>query len=557
MDRLTPLVSPIKPTRLSPVSFALRTPRGSHSLAALLVAYACVRVYLLRSTPVNSDEPQHLHVIWGWSQGLAPYRDVFDNHTPLFHMLYAPLLRLLGETPDVLLWMRLAIVPVAVAAIALTALIARQLWNRQVALWAIVFACTYPPYLLVSGQFRTDGLWAMAWIAAIATAVCGRWTMMRAVSVGALIGATFAVSMKTTLLVSGLLLAWSFVQFGLPARVRPSTLACFKSAGAILAGVIVIPALVLGVVAAKGGLAAMRYGVIEHNLLPQLGRTHGHDWRVPLMIVLLALVGVAVRQVLRSAIDPLLSARRCLVIASALGYTLLLFGTWPLLTRQDYLPSIPLLAIGLAGWWQARHWPRLNWLPIALAMAGLLSVLHKRLPWDDRIAPYRASLADVLAVTSADEPVMDDKGASVYRRRPFYFVLEGITQARIQRGLIVDDIPQRLLASNTHVLWMERLPTQDAAFIAANFLPVRNGLRVAGHDFGQMQAGMTQPFDIRLPGDYAVAGTTGGATIDGIAYAHPRTLTAGRHTLTVTHPGSVQLVWRPAELLLTPPTQAH
>ena len=557
MDRLAPLVSPIKPTRISPAIAALRTPRGSHALAALLVAYACVRVYLLRSTPVNSDEPQHLHIIWGWSQGLVPYRDVFDNHTPLFHMLYAPLLRLLGETPDVLLWMRLAIVPVAVAAIALTGLIARQLWNRQVALWAILFACTYPPYLLVSGQFRTDGLWAMAWIATIATAACGRWTLLRALGVGVLIGATFAVSMKTTLLLSGLVLAWGFVQFALPARVRPSTLACVKSTGAILSGVIVIPALVVGVVAAKGGLAAMRYGVIEHNLLAQLGRTHGHNWRVPLMLVLLALLGVAVRRVLRSSIDPLLSARRCLVIASALAYTLLLFGTWPLLTRQDYLPSIPLLAIGLAGWWQARDWPRLNWLPIALAIAGLLSVLHKRLPWDDRIAAYRASLADVLAVTSPDEPVMDDKGASVYRRRPYYFALEGITQARIQRGLIVDDIPQRLIATNTHVLWMERLPAQDRAFIAANYLPVPNGLRVAGHDFGQMQAGIAQPFDIFLPGDYVVAGAAGSAYTDGIVYTQPLTLTAGRHTLAVAHPGHVQLVWRPAALLLTPPTQAH
>jgi hypothetical protein len=557
MDRLAPLVTLIKPTRISPAITAFRTPRGSHAVAALLTAYALVRVYLLRSTPVNSDEPQHLHVVWGWSQGLVPYRDVFDNHTPLFHMLYAPLLRMLGETPDVLLWMRLAIVPVAVAAIALTAVIARQLWNRQVALWAIVFACTYPPYLLVSGQFRTDGLWAMAWIATIATAVCGRWTLLRAASVGVLIGATFAVSMKTTLLLSGLVLAWGFVQFGLPARVRPSALACVKSTGAMLAGVIVIPAFVVGIVAAKGGLAAMRYGVIEHNLLPRLGRTHGHDWRIPLMLVLLALLGVAVRRVVRSSIDPLLSARRCLVIASALAYTLLLFGTWPLLTRQDYLPSIPLLAIGLAGWWQARHWPRLNWLPIALVIAGLLSVLHKRLPWDDRIAPYRASLADVLAVTSPGEPVMDDKGASVYRRRPYYFALEGITQARIQRGLIVDDIPQRLIATNTHVLWMERLPAQDRAFIAANYLPVRNGLRVAGHDFGQMQSGMTQPFEILLPGDYVVTGPASGASIDGNASALPRMLSAGRHILTTTQPGHVELVWRPAALLLMPPTQAH
>src|SRR5947208_12458843 len=28
----------------------------------------------------DSDEPQHLHVAWGWTAGLLQYRDVFDNH---------------------------------------------------------------------------------------------------------------------------------------------------------------------------------------------------------------------------------------------------------------------------------------------------------------------------------------------------------------------------------------------------------------------------------------------------------------------------------------------
>ena len=31
---------------------------------------------------VNTDEPQHLHVAWSVAQGLLPYRDVFDNHSP-------------------------------------------------------------------------------------------------------------------------------------------------------------------------------------------------------------------------------------------------------------------------------------------------------------------------------------------------------------------------------------------------------------------------------------------------------------------------------------------
>ncbi|MFP5248032.1 MAG: hypothetical protein ACLGH0_15160, partial [Thermoanaerobaculia bacterium] len=42
----------------------------------------------------DSDEQQHLHVAWGWTAGLVQYRDLFDNHAPLFHILMAPLLAL-------------------------------------------------------------------------------------------------------------------------------------------------------------------------------------------------------------------------------------------------------------------------------------------------------------------------------------------------------------------------------------------------------------------------------------------------------------------------------
>src|SRR5438045_4230903 len=73
---------------------------------AFLAAILLLKCRYLAVLSVNSDEPQHLHVAWAWSQGLVAYRDVFDNHAPLFHLLSAPLLALLGERADIVLWMR-------------------------------------------------------------------------------------------------------------------------------------------------------------------------------------------------------------------------------------------------------------------------------------------------------------------------------------------------------------------------------------------------------------------------------------------------------------------
>src|SRR5438132_9524981 len=75
-------------------------------LLALFVLLVAIRAIAFFHYRFDSDEPQHLHVAWGWTAGLLQYRDLFDNHAPLFHMATAPILRLVGERPDVLLYMR-------------------------------------------------------------------------------------------------------------------------------------------------------------------------------------------------------------------------------------------------------------------------------------------------------------------------------------------------------------------------------------------------------------------------------------------------------------------
>lgn len=52
------------------------------SLLALMIIFRIVNMLHYR---FDSDEPQHLHVIWGWVHGFVQYRDLFDNHMPLFH----------------------------------------------------------------------------------------------------------------------------------------------------------------------------------------------------------------------------------------------------------------------------------------------------------------------------------------------------------------------------------------------------------------------------------------------------------------------------------------
>ncbi|MEA3145055.1 MAG: hypothetical protein QOI53_476 [Verrucomicrobiota bacterium] len=56
---------------------------------ALLLILLGLRWFYVNDQPWNSDEPQHLHVVWAWANGMLPYKDVFDNHSPLFQDLCA------------------------------------------------------------------------------------------------------------------------------------------------------------------------------------------------------------------------------------------------------------------------------------------------------------------------------------------------------------------------------------------------------------------------------------------------------------------------------------
>lgn len=121
---------------------------------AIFAVFIALRVYCAFTLSMNSDEPQHLHVVWAWTQGQVPYCDVFDNHAPLFQLISAPLFALLGERADIVALMRLAMLPLYLGALASTWYIARVLWSPRVAWVAAILAASSPIFFIVSIQYR-------------------------------------------------------------------------------------------------------------------------------------------------------------------------------------------------------------------------------------------------------------------------------------------------------------------------------------------------------------------------------------------------------------------
>ncbi|HSF18586.1 MAG TPA: hypothetical protein VLK65_23860 [Vicinamibacteria bacterium] len=83
----------------APANRPWRTAFLATALAIVLLTYL-LRLGFLERRGFNPDELQHLHSSWCISQGLLPYRDYFDHHTPWLHFGLSVLFSYFDVTTD-------------------------------------------------------------------------------------------------------------------------------------------------------------------------------------------------------------------------------------------------------------------------------------------------------------------------------------------------------------------------------------------------------------------------------------------------------------------------
>ena len=513
-------------------------PKNERRLAAafLLAALALRGFYIFRYR-YDSDEPQHLHTTWGWTQGLLQYRDFFDNHTPLFHLLFSPLVAALGERADILDFMRFAIVPLWFVCLWCVWKIGRTLFSPRAGLWAAVFLALLPWWFFPALEYRTDNLWTPLWLAALTVLVTGRMSCWRGFAGGVLLGLCFCASMKTTVLFGAsaiaALAAPQLVARGFSRREMGRTL---RAAWPVVVGALLAPAALGAFFAAQGAWGEFYYGVIQHNILPGVDAKNHPAWLRLIFPLALPFLGFAAVLIARRVPERALAERRVFVFLVAGLYYAALYSFWTLLTRQDFLPFYPLVAILamplLARFAEARG--RAWCVLCAVGLAGIGCILGGRPPWINGTVREREILRDTLRLTRRGEFVMDFKGECVFRERAFFFVTEPLTFVRLRRGTIADTVAADIVAKKVLVtLNQDRwFPKDGAAFIAGNFLPVGH-LRVAGKVLAKdpVEAGAPIPFQVAVPAPYALwaGGQPVTGTLDGTPYTGPRELAAGPH----------------------------
>ena len=515
---------------------------------------------------IDSDEPQHLHVAWGWSHGLIQYRDLFDNHAPLFHMLSAPLVALIGPTATIFFYMRLAVLPLYLATLWGTYAIGRVLFGKRIGLWAAILSGLAPVFFFKSLEYRTDDLWMCLWVLALFVLLNGEWSWKRSLAAGLLLGAAMSTSLKTVLLVAalGVSAATLPLAMGNGRRTLPPRRVALRLV-ALLAGMSVFPLGVISFFLAAGALKPLIYGTVLHNCLPGLDRWSHHPGQATFFIPASLLAFAGVHWIGRMSV-PEGGKRVRFVLLALTGalYMAALQTFWPIFTTEDLLPFYPLLSIAttglvVTGWGahprlpprRAPGWrPPVIWLLTAVSMLEVGLTIGQEPPWVDDSRPERRLLAEVLELTSPADFVLDLKGEAVFRRRPTYYVMEMVTRWRIRRGILPDRIPEEAIATRTCVVAgeIDQFPERARRFLGENYLPVGQ-VRVAGHFLPvptTTGSGRTITFEVTIPAEYAIVAENGtiSGLLDGKPCSAPRFLDAGSHRFTtLSDDGRLALIW--------------
>ena len=483
------------------------------------------------------------------------YRDLFDNHAPLFQLLCAPLFRALGERADIIHPMRLAMIPLyVVSPLVRPASQGTLLYSRRAGWWAAAFAALIPVSFWTSTEFRTDDLWAALWLIALVVLLSGPLTARRAFF-GLVLGATFGVSLKTSC---------SRPRWRRP-RSRWSPCSCSitgspvsweracAARSASWPGCWPFPGALLVFFAAEGILRDAYSCLVTHSMvaglmMPDPLRRYG-IWLLAAQPVFLALAWA----ILRSAPDRRRGAGRALLFLAVTFYYTLLINYWPDITAEDFLPVAPLCGLPMAAFLfeSGLRFRRLErWRPMAGALLLLLearAVSRVSSLRHDRTAPQIQGIGDVLTLTAPGDFVMDAKGDSIYRPRPYRYVLETFTFRRMGLGLLPADIPARLVETRTALVYANAAHHHEwpRNFIAQHYLPLRGPagpLLVPG---AMLENPVSSGVEIVIPGRYVLLSKEGSAdgTVDGLRASASFELQRGTHTVASLVPTFPQAIY--------------
>jgi hypothetical protein len=430
----------------------------------------------------NPDEFEHVHVSWLVSEGLLPYRDFFEHHTPWLWYLLAPLVAAGAPGRDASAAVHALTLARATSLAISAGVLCATIWLGR--LWRGPL-CGVVSALCLAGlrifydkttEIRPDVASLLLWIGclvALAYALRDHHPRRRGfLAAGLCLGAAIMFQQKILFVLPGLgLVSLAWLLAGSPRRV-----ARLRACSWFAVGLCIPLAITCAYFAAHGaGWAFLEWSFLLNARWrsgeprePWLQQMAIDDWPV----LLLAAAGIA------TWLWEQLSRRRCdwlglAFVASGISVLLGLLVV-PVAWAQYYLPLLPLLglfaarAVALAG----EQLPgRLRWVALVpvLALLQIRPVTHALSIRDWRNDEQLNQLRYVLAQSAPSDPVLDGwRGLGMFRPNAWYWFclpadvrmmippaelatfLEDLESGRVRPRLVIADV--NLVALSPHLV---------------------------------------------------------------------------------------------------------
>lgn len=465
-----------------------------HLVPLLVPVLAWIAALVQRAQPLNWDEIEFFRATRWVSEGLIPYRDFWEHHTPLQWFVFAPVARLFGGGAgvDAVLAMRWSQVPLWIGACVLLLSLMRRAGIDLASRWlALLLLLTSRSFVIWAVQYRVDALGNVLFLCGLALMVSRRW-----IAFGVLMSAAALANMRLAPLIV-LTALMALFRSSDEERWRWNPRALSMAIGVVAAAAIAIVYLVL-----TGAWAGFIEGIVGYNSLSTRAHAEQANMFLPILLapfrlsdvsgialLLLAIAGtfLALRDVRRpfSQIVALPQIVALLIIAA-----LVLLAVVSPVQYEYHLQTAWLLMVPLAGLVFTRllaSQPRFGWLAfatIAVALAlNLLDLVHpafgKGLDYQDVV------MKEVDRRTAPGAAVWDGTGYALRRQPAYrYWFLPAGVRILTQQGVIAPYDPRRnppaaIVYDQRVQRWLEAFPNLRN-YTAHHYLPLYRNLLLPG-----------------------------------------------------------------------------
>jgi len=502
---------------------------------------------LLEKERFRNDELQHIHTSFLASQGKIPYKDYFDNHTPLYQLLTGFEIKLfnLKPSPDFAVKIRRLSFPLMIILSIILGLMVRTFFTKikekSLAISSLVISLI--PFVAI--QARPEPIWGALFFLSIYLFSFGPPTIKISFLIGLLNGINVCVSLKTL----AFIVLPQLLTFPILAIFYP-TGSIFMCALTFIIGFLIFPFILLIYFNHLRALNEFFNFGIFYTI-----STGGEKVNIILItttiIITLVIVYFFVKR-FKEKLSP----------NSALFFTIfifssIIFGFFPVKESQTRFPFLTAFYLLVSVLIVSIIWKffKNEWLRKIILLSVILSILSVRIITERLFKNNNADYYNELKVLMALQlpgkgTVMDSKGESIFWERPFYYALETFTIRGINSSVIKDTIAESLSQKSTPVVYNKyffRFTQKDLDFFNENYLPLCNtpSIMVSGKKIN------TKNFDLEIPLDYQLicyGGKPAIGVLDGRTYRGENIfLSKGKHSfITADKCKEILIIWSSA-----------